>query len=678
VSGAGEPDSSGSDPSRTRRALSWLRERARNVARIARWEVTKNAGGVDRRTIAVALVALVGMAALAPVVLSQGIALDDGIYRVGVTEDSPYYDAVTADDTFRAQEPDLDALYAKNQEIIISGERVAQYADTTKGRAAVAELRATVERYNDGLMREETNQTAAFPVLVNLTYVSRNVTRVDPPSQLAIVNPDDADGGAGDGGDGTGDDGSGTGDDGTAGDRSGTDGSGGDGTAGDGSGTAEDGSQSGDGTGGDGTTGDGQSGGDSADTDTASGSGGENVGGSNIADRLTGGSASGAPSDISPPFPFRSLVLAFIFVLPLNFIIQAYGSTVLSERINRRGELLLVAPVSRGDIIAGKTLPYFAGAIGVATAITLALQGSVVSVLAIVPLALLFLSATFLGAMFARSFKELTFVTVTITVSLTSYAFVPAIFTEVTPIALISPLTLVVRDLQGQAITLGQFAFSTVPPTLTAVVCFGLGAGLYREEDMFTQRPIPLKVLDSLAGPISKVRHVGVMTAVLLPFVVVAELVVVALLFALGEISIILVLAAVAIVEELAKSLHIYASYAHARFDRGLRRALTLGVASGLGFFVAEKFQLIARLGDLTSRDIGQAQQNDLAVLGADVPLALVAVALLIAPLALHVVTASISALGARRSKSAYVGAISIAIAVHFAYNLTVVSFLVG
>ncbi len=61
------------------------------------------------------------------------------------------------------------------------------------------------------------------------------------------------------------------------------------------------------------------------------------------------------------------------------------------------------------------------------------------------------LGATFVGAMFARSFKELTFVTVAVSVFLTAYTFVPAIFTQVTPIALISPLTLVVRDLTGQA-----------------------------------------------------------------------------------------------------------------------------------------------------------------------------------------------------------------------------------
>jgi len=97
-------------------------------------------------------------------------------------------------------------------------------------------------------------------------------------------------------------------------------------------------------------------------------------------------------------------VLAFLFVVPLNFVIQAYGSTMLSERLKRRGELLLVPPASRAEIIAGKTLPYFLGAVGVITAITLALRfsgiapsGSHVAVLAVLPLAALFLAATFCG-----------------------------------------------------------------------------------------------------------------------------------------------------------------------------------------------------------------------------------------------------------------------------------------
>jgi len=641
--------------SRRRELGGWLRARLRYTSRIAVWEVSKNAGGVDRRTIVIALVAMAGLGAVGPLAVSQGVALDSDIYRVGVDDTSPYYDPASLDPTFSVSDPELGAYQDRRQDVYITGQLRIRYRDSPKGRAAYSELRSTVKRYNDAIMGTEANESAAFPILVNLTYEDRAARTVVPPDRIATGDgpasdtdggPDGADDGTNGGPDGT-SDGTNGGTDGTSdGTNDGTDGTN-DGTDGGTDGTN------------DGTTDD-------------SDSGGTDLGGSSFAARLTGGSVSGTPSSITPPFPFRSLVLAFVFVLPLNFIIQAYGSTILSERINRRGELLLVSPVTRGDIIAGKTLPYFVGAIGTAAIITVALQGSIVSVLAVVPLAMLFLSATFLGAMFARSFKELTFVTVTITVSLTSYAFVPAIFTDVIPIALISPLTLVVRDLQGQAVTLGEFAFSTVPPTLTAIVMFGLGAGLYREEDMFTQRPIPLKVLDALAGPVARKRSAMKMSIVLLPFVLVGELVAIALLFALQGLSIPLVLIIVAIIEEIGKSLHIYAGYAHERFDRSLSTALTVGALSGLGFFLGEKLSLLARLTGLPDLEIGQAALNTGLVSG---PLVL---GFLLAPLLLHVVTAGISAVGASRSRRAYVGAISVAIVLHLGYNLAVVSVLVG
>jgi ABC-type Na+ efflux pump permease subunit len=637
----------------------WLRERVENVARIARWETTKNAGGVDRRTIVIAVLAVLGLGAMGPVAVSQGVALDQDIYRVGVTSESPYYAPVSLDPTFQVREPSRSAVAKNRQEVMVQGFAVDRYSDTGKGRAAVSELRSTVKRYNDRVMAVEDNRTAAFPVLVTLTYVEQDTVRVVVPGGTGETQLDTDQAGEADG----------------TGDGSGTD-AGGDGSDGD-SGAGEAGTGDGDTEGADGDTAEGTGDSTAGDGEADAGSvvdGQEGVGGSSFRARLTGGTVSGSPSDIAPPFPFRALVLAFVYVLPLNFVIQAYGSTVLSERINRRGELLLVAPVSRADIIIGKTLPYFAGSIGVAALITLGLQGSVVSVLAIVPLAGLFLSATFLGAMFARSFKELTFLTVTITVSLTAYAFVPAIFTDVTPIALISPLTLVVRDLQGQAVAFGQFLFSTLPPTLTALVMFGLGAGLYREEDMFTQRPVPLKVLDALAGPIKRRRSVGLLSAVLLPFVLVTELVVVALLFALGEVSIPLVLVAVAVIEEVAKSLHVYAGYVHAKFDRHLRTALVLGAFSGFGFFLAEKFALIAQLADLPDLEIGRAALTSQAPLNTGLPIPVVAAGLLLAPLVLHVVTASISAVGASRGKRAYVGAVVVAVGVHLVYNLVVVS----
>ncbi|MFD1588988.1 PrsW family intramembrane metalloprotease [Halorientalis brevis] len=618
----------------------------RKVLRIARWEVTKNAGGVDRKTIAVAAIALLAAGLVAPYAATQGIALDRGIYRVGVSEESPYHQVVADDPTFVAREPSEDALEDEEIDVLVPQFGPPEPAESVKGEAALSELRSTVKQYNDRQMRQEPNRSAAFPVAVTLQYVEREqVQDVIAPGRTGSSE--------------TGDDTDQT-DEETGSDTGGADGE-----------------QSGDGTeaGADGSVESPQA----SDGDTVAGGGGGNVGG--LAGALAGGNASGTPADISPPFPFQSLVLAFLFVLPLNFIIQAYGSTMLSERLNRRGELLLVSPVTRFDIIGGKTLPYFGAAITMAALIAGGLQFPDVSplsvgtsVLAITPIALLFLAATFVGAMFARSFKELTFVTVTVTVSLTTYAFVPAIFTDVGAVALISPLTIVVRNLQGQAVTLSEFAFSTLPPTLTAGVLFALGAGIYREEDMFTQRSIPLKVLDALAARIRGKWSVAAVSALLLPFVFVTELIGVAMLFAIPEaLSVPAILVIVVVVEEIAKSLHVYAGYAHSRFEAGLTPALIAGAFSGLGFFVGEKLTLLAQLVSLPDQVlVGQAA---LATgTGAGAPSIPVVIAFLLAPLLLHVVTAAISAVGASRNRRTYAVALVIAMAIHFGYNFTVVS----
>ncbi|QGA83092.1 ABC transporter permease subunit [Halomicrobium sp. LC1Hm] len=595
----------------------------RKLLRIAKWEVTKNAGGVDKRTVAIMAVSVVAMVLVAGLAASSGASgLDSGLYRIGVDESSSYYAPASDDAAFVVQEPDPAAVERGDQELLFVGTQLASSPEDPKERAALGEFRTSVDRYNSRQMARDDNQTAAAPVSVTLVYLE----------QSGVSETIASDSGSGDGGDGDG---------GSAGGSSGASG------------------------------GDGGSAGGSTDSD-AGGLAGLGAG-------LTGGSTTGSPSDIQPPFPFESLVLAFLFIVPMNFVIQAYGSTMLSERLNRRGELLLVSPVSRFDIVAGKTLPYFLGAMGVVTAITLGLRfsgltagGGPIAVLAMLPIALLFLSATFCGAMFARSFKELTFVTVTVTVSLTSYAFVPAIFTDVTPIALISPLTVVVRDLQAQAVTLGDFVFATTPPTLTAVVLFGLGAGLYREEDMFTQRAIPLKVLDALSGRIKSKWSALKLSVILLPFVFVAELAAVALLFALGDISIPLVLVAVVVIEEVAKSLHLYAGFTSGRYDRSLRTGVVVGALSGVGFFLAEKVTVLAQLVNPGLREIPTSQAG-LELVPAGVPLPLVLLVLLLLPLLLHVVTATVSSLGARRSRRSYLLALGAAMVIHFAYNYTVV-----
>ncbi|WP_137286817.1 ABC transporter permease subunit [Halorussus salinisoli] len=621
----------------------------RKTLRIARWEVSKNAGQLDRRTVAVGVVVLLAVGALTPMVASEGVTLDDGIYRVGVSQDSPYYEPVAQDPTFVAVEPNDGRALRDDVDVRIDSDGSFAWDDTPKGQAALAELQKSLERYNDRMMSRESDQAAAFPVEVSVRYESQDDLRATGGGSGSAATRTAREGekrlGGGESQSSGGDSGGESG----------------------GSATA--------------SPGDSEETSDGPVQAPSVGSGGSLFGGNE---------RSGTPADVAPPFPFESLVLAFAFVLPMNFVIQAYASTILDERINDRGELLLVSPVSRGDIIAGKTLPYLLGmvaiasvtAVGIAT-LTPTAEGAVAvlstaaaSVSAVIPIALLFLASSFVGAMFARSFKELTFVTVTLSVFLTSYAFVPAIFTNVHPVAAISPLTLVVKALRGTAFSLGEYAFSTGPLYLSAGVLFALGAGVYREEDMFTQRPVPLKFLDALDSQISGRRSVAKLSALSIPFVFVGELLAVALLFALPvSLSMPVLLVAIAFVEEVAKSVHVYAGFVHSRFERTLRSAAVLGCLSGLGFFLGEKATAVAQLVGLPDLELGQAAFGTVTGLGVETS-PLVLLGLLFAPLALHAVTATITASGATRDRNWYVATLAVATLAHAVYNLTVVSYL--
>ncbi|WP_440765361.1 PrsW family intramembrane metalloprotease [Natronorubrum sp. DTA7] len=613
-----------------------LRGALARTARIARWEVSRSTGTVDRKTalVLVGLLLTVGIVGIS--VADEGLGLEDELYVIAVDEDSQYHDVAVESDSFRViglEDLEIaDDGAGANADVVVTKRGQIGHVGPN-GAVAYDAFRDAVEQYNEHRLSREANQTAAYPVLVDLEYRNR-----------------DLDGATADDG-GTDTDDSRTGEDDSSTDGSGT---------GETTDAADDDSVTG-------TE-------DSSDDDggTTDETGGTGDGSLQVPDVGSGAAedASGTPGSISPPFPFQSLLLAFLFVVPMNFVIQAYGSTIMDERVKRRGELLLVSPASSREIVAGKTLPYLAGLVAIAVAITLAVGGGLLSVAAAIPIALLFLAATFVGAMLARSYKELTFVTVTISVFLTTYTFIPAVFTDVTPIALISPLTLIVMDLQGESARLGEYLFSTGPFLASAGVCFLLGLGVYREEDMFAQKAIPVKVIDAIASRLRGYRSVPILSMLFIPFVFTAQLLAVALLFAVPEtiaLPVIFVLAAA--IEEFAKSIHVYAGFARSRFESSFRIAVLLGTLSGIGFFVGEKVTHVAQFVGLPELTVGVAAFGP--ALSSD-PLVLVAVFL--APLVLHVVTAVISAFGASRGENAYAVAFVIATLVHAAYNLGVIA----
>ena len=635
-------------------------DRLRRILRVARWETARAGGGVDRRTLLAALALLLVAGGVLGGGLAAGVVgldVDRDVYRVAVDGDSPYADAVEEAPALTRVPVDGALLGDTADLVVFDGERggavetvAVRASDTRKGEAAAAEFREAVEAHNERLMAVEENRTAAFPITVTLQYIGRT-SGLEEGSTLG-----GDDGGSGDSSGDAGGDSFGGGGDGDGSDDSG----------GDGSGLSED---------------------DTADGDSEGDDGGFAV--PSVGGAAFGADTVGSPGSISPPFPFVSLLLAFVFLVPMNFLIQAYGSSVLDERTNRRGEPLLVTPLSPVDIVAGKTLPYVALAAVVTTLIAVAVGGGALSVIAVLPVALTFLAATFVGAMFARSFKELTFVTVGVSVLLTTYAFVPAIFTNVTPVALVSPLTLVVFDLQGEAVGIGEILFSTGPMAVGAALLFGLGLGVYREEDMFTQKPVGRKFLDALAVRLSAVggpnwggrslrarlralAPVAFLTACTIPFVFVAELLAVALLFALPvTVSIPVLLVTIAFIEELAKSIHLYAGFERGAFARTDRVAVAVGTASAVGFFLAEKATAVVQAVGLTELYVGRAAFGSVAGLEGLPPIAVAG--LFVAPLLLHGFATTVAAVGASRSRTYYVLTLALATLIHAAYNFGVV-----
>lgn len=590
----------------------------RETLRVARWEIGRHTTGIDKRTAVIGLVFLLVIGGAAGATAQSGVTVDEGLYTVAVDEDSPYHPVAEDASKFTVVEPEPNIVDRGGADIAIrDGYLVVD--DSQKGQVAVSEFKEAVETYNDEQYAENDPQKLAFPVEVSLEYTDRGGVQT-PAAEDSSRNSLDSAGSESSAGDSTVDEGESQDDTGLI-------------------------------------------------ESFQSGSWRSNlpvVGGG-----VTGEGMSGTPDSITPPFPFQSLVLALAFVVPMNFIVQAYGSSMIEERLQRRGELMLVAPISRFDIILGKTLPYLAAMLATAAGISLFVGGGLLSVAATIPIALTFLGSVFLASLFARSFKELTFVTVAASVSITSYAFIPAIFSEIHPIALISPLTIVVEELNGNAISATEFAFSTGPLLLVATTMFVLGAGIYREEDLFTQRRVHRKALDALAAWTTSYKRVPFVTAALLPFAFAAELLVLALVFPLpGMFGIVALFLSVALIEELVKSLHVYAGYAHSRFTGGLNAALLVGSVSGLGFFVAEKLTVIVQAIGITRFDVGRAAFAETAPAMSG-PSAVLAA--LIAPLLLHVVTAAISAVGASRGRTDYVVALLVSITIHTIYNVTVV-----
>ena len=369
------------------------------------------------------------------------------------------------------------------------------------------------------------------------------------------------------------------------------------------------------------------------------------------------------PSQLSPPLPFDSIIFVFAFIFPLYFTSQFFMMSVMQERIERKGEILLSTPVAPSVIILGKMLPYLAGMLLVSTAVILAAKAPLTVLLPLLPVILFFLAFALLIGMVSRSFKELSFISIFFSTVATTYLFFPSIFAQVHVISLISPLTLIVLQLQGEAVTAGQYLYSTALFFLTSAMIFYVGAVNFNAERLFSELAFFPRVREFIAGALSRdhpYRSLILLNIALIPFIFMAQMMALVLFFNLPmPWSLVLLIGTAAFIEEFAKSIGVVTL----SFDRDARPGWkTLGLASlatGIGFLLGEKLFLFVMLTQVTESVFGSIlflQQGFL---------------LLWMPLLLHtgcvLVTGTVLKIGGKRW---YLAGLLAATVIHSLYNL--------
>lgn len=367
------------------------------------------------------------------------------------------------------------------------------------------------------------------------------------------------------------------------------------------------------------------------------------------------------PSRFTPSLPFDSIVLVFAFIFPLYFTSQFFMMSIMNERLERRGEALLSAPVKPSVIVIGKALPYFAVMVAISAILILLFRGSPGLLLPLIPVILFFIASGLIIGMVSRSYKELSFISIFFSTIVTVYLFFPSIFTNVHVISLVSPLTLMVYLFQGETFTPGQYLFSTSLFFITSGVLLYAGMVNFREERLFSQEGLTSKLVNFISSGISLIHPFASLFALnmfVVPFVLMVQLMLLVLVFNLPmPLSLTLLLVSAACVEEIAKSLGLYTLATRTPGFLTWKHLALGAVATALGFLVAEKLLLLVTISQVAESVFGIVLFGSLALFS--VPFLIHLVGILVTGTALKV-----------GGRSSYPAGLVLATLLHCAANL--------
>jgi ABC-type Na+ efflux pump permease subunit len=589
----------------------------RDIATITRWEVKKSFSLMGRNVLPVAVVLFILLVLVTGFTAQTGLHLQDGMYRVGV--DNPQTAGLIASDVrFSVYKLDTPSLLASRNtfDVVIIGSN-ASGSGTDKANAALKTLSRDYGKYVNSVYNTETDLFAAYPLWIDTEsikselsflstqsgqYISAAPARAPPVPTGPVQNIP---------------------------------------TPSPTLSITEDQLRA-----------------------QLVKSNAQNSQISRYTETLTSSGAMGAfktPSQLSPPLPFDSIILVFVFIFPLYFTSQFFMMSIMNERIERKGEILLSTPVRASSIIIGKGLPYFIGMVAICFGLTLYLRAPIEIMLPLIPVIFFFLANALLIGMLSRSFKELSFISIFFSTVATSYLFFPSIFANVHVISLISPLTLIVLSIQGTAWTVTDYLYSTSLFWLTGGVLFYIAAKNFKEERLFSEKALLTRVREFLSEILpAKYPYLSLflLSGFTIPFVFMVQMMCLVLFFNLPmPYSLVFLLLFAALIEEFAKGVGIYTLIIRDAAWFTWKNLVIAAGATALGFLVGEKLLLFVTLAQISDSIFGSILFLSLASLWL--------------PLLLHFVGALIVASCLKMwGRKGFVPGLLIAMTVHCLYNL--------
>lgn len=368
------------------------------------------------------------------------------------------------------------------------------------------------------------------------------------------------------------------------------------------------------------------------------------------------------PSLTPPPAPFTQVLVALIYILPITFISIFFTSSFMDEKANRRLTVLLSAPVSPFQIIFGKMLPYAFFALSTTILIAYFTQANIPLALAIFAPTTLFIFAIYLMVpLFYRTFKDTTFISMLVTTLTTAYLVFPAMFTNSSDLAYISPLALAVKMYRNEPFGWREYLLPSLP--MTAVFIFAMFAGtrLLNEEFLMGYKPLTRKISDAIYLMMAHSKPwfaVMLWSFLVIPLVYMAQVVMLAFATNLPVRLIVgAVLLAAGLIEEIVKTVGIVV-LAERGVIKSVREILWLSFLSALGFLIGEKLLVFTSVSVVAQAEVSTALFQ--------------AGVFLLIPLAAHFIFVSVVNLLRFKLRFPYWLALAIGTILHVIYDATI------